>query len=129
MSCPMSATSVEPTGAGSAGLWLRLAAAPAVWILQGLIGWGLGAGMCGAWSVGLVRTSLAIVGLLALACATAGLLSSLSQWRVAGHTEQALDQPRAFFIFAGVFVSSAFVVGILWGTLNALLITACGATR
>lgn len=125
----MSATDHDVLRRRSTGPWFGVAAAPSAWILQGLLGWWLGAGICDRWSVGLVRTSLAMVGLLALALALAGMRSSLSRWRDASRAERALDEPRTFFMFGGIFVSSAFSVGILWATLNALLITACGETR
>jgi hypothetical protein len=111
-------------------VWFGLLAAPLAWIVQGLIGWWIGASICAAWSIEFARTMLAVVGVLALTVALAGLTSSLVRWRHARATSVSpLDQPREFFLFGGVFVSGAFAIGILWATLNALFINVCGVTR
>lgn len=106
-----------------------LFAGPAGWIAQGLIGWWLGAGICAYWSVGSVRAMLGGVGLAALVLSLAGLRSSLRAWRGRGALTASGNDPVVFLYFAGVFSSGAFAVGILWATLNALMITDCGAAR
>lgn len=126
MSHPTSTVSRPHPGAG---VWFGLLAAPTAWIVQGLTGWLLGAAVCASWSVGFVRVTLGVVGVCALAMALAGLTSSLRRWHDREWPAAAMEQPGEFFVFGGVFVSSAFAVGIVWATLNAAFINACGVMR
>ena len=108
---------------------LGLLAAPTAWIVQGLLGWWLGAGVCAQWSVGSVRTALGVVGITALAIALAGLASTLRLRRSPAAPGVSDDDTREFELFAAAYVSTAFAIAILWATLNALLITGCGVAR
>ena len=129
MSRPTYAVDPGHTRHASARGLFGLLAAPAAWIAQGLVGWWMGAGVCSVWSVDSVRTMLGTVGVAALLVALGGLTSSLRAWRARWALEASGDDAAAFLHFAGVFVSTAFAVGIFWAVLNALVITDCGVAR
>jgi hypothetical protein len=116
----------------SPALRFALLAAPCAWIAQGPIVWWLGARLCRPLSVGAARGLAGAVSIAALGIAIAGIVVGLRQHR---RVQAAIDAPaRAggvaqFAAMAGVFISAAFAVGILWAGLSSLWLSGCGAMR
>ena len=114
-------------------LWFTLVAAPVAWTIQGLLGWWAGERICADLSVGGARGLTALVSMLALIVA---LLSVATAWRVWGmassgpHAIHAEAWDRVeFMALSGLFISSAFTLGIIWGALPSLMLSACGRVR
>ena len=122
----MSATAIAPV---PRRVWAALLGAPTAWIVQGLAGWLIGARICAGASVSAVRITLIAVGVAAIVVSTASLAAGLTNWRTVNAEGTSLHDRAAFLAFAGVFVSGAFTVGIVWATLNGLFIDACGGMR
>jgi|SRR5689334_9216497 hypothetical protein len=110
-------------------LWFALLVAPIAWIIQGLLGWAVGSGICTAWSVGTVRIAIGVLSILMLACAAAGLMTGIRNWREVRREPRAAGDRVEFMSLGGVFVSTAFVIGIAWSGLAAVFINVCGRTR
>ena len=101
-------------------LWFGLLAAPAAWTIQGLLGWWAGERICGDLSIAGVR------GLTALGSMWRAWLTTTS----APHPIHAEAWDRVEFMALGGFlVSSAFTLGIIWGALPSLMLSACGRAR
>jgi hypothetical protein len=79
--------------------------------------------------VSAVRFTLIGVGAAAIVVSGASLVTGLTNWRTVSAGGPSPHDRTAFLAFAGVFVSSAFIVGIVWATLNALFIDVCGGMR
>jgi hypothetical protein len=114
-------------------LWFPLAAAPALWAAQGLLGWLIASHACAAeartafWSPETARWSIGIVTALALLVTAGGLLLAVARWRAPAEEPDRLVRERSEFLaFAGLLVASALLLGIALGGLPALLLRACG---
>lgn len=110
-------------------LWFGLIGAPAAWIFQGTVGWGVGARICTELSIAAVRWTLGIFSLAMLAVALGGLAVGLSNWRTATVHAHAAGDRVEFMAFAGLLVSAVFTLAICWAGLNAIFINTCGGMR
>jgi hypothetical protein len=114
-------------------LWFPLAAGPAAWTVQGLLGWWAGERICSAMSIGAVRGVTALTTLAALAVAMAGIVTALRTWQrssPAAHPMHTDARDRVeFMALGGVLVSSAFAIGIVWAGLSSVFLNACGRVR
>jgi len=110
-------------------LWIGLLAAPLAWTLQGLLGWFVGARVCTSMSIGAVRLSVGIIGVIALAIAVAGFAVGLENWRTANAASRPAADRVEFMSLGGLLVSSTFLVAIGWATLSAVLVSGCGGMR
>ena len=114
-------------------LWFGLLAAPAAWTIQGLLGWWAGERICGDLSIAGVRGLTALGSMLALIVALAGVATAWRAWLTttsAPHPIHAEAWDRVEFMALGGFlVSSAFTLGIIWGALPSLMLSACGRAR
>lgn len=114
-------------------LWFGLLAAPLAWTFQGLLGWWAGERICTDLSITGVRILVAIVSLLALIVALAGVAVAFRAWNAASsapHVVHAEAWDRVeFMALGGLLVSSAFTLGIFWAGLPAVMLSACGHVR
>ncbi|HWB17445.1 MAG TPA: hypothetical protein VG538_13640 [Vicinamibacterales bacterium] len=132
----MTATDRLPLVSSQAHPALRFAlvAAPCAWIAQGLIVWWVGERLCRPLSVGTARGLIGAVSIVALGVAVAALVVGVRQ----GHRlDAAIGRDIApaaagvarFAVTAGIFVSAAFAVGIVWAGLSSVWLSGCGAMR
>jgi hypothetical protein len=110
-------------------LWFPLLAPPLAFAAEGAFGWWIGAGICTSYSIGSVRILVAIVSIATLIVASAGLSTGIQSYRAASATHHAAGDRVEFMALGGVFVSSAFLVGLIWFGLNAVFINSCGGMR
>lgn len=126
---PSSATPIP----GSPRLVFSALAGPVSWSLQELAGWLLGSRTCEPVAPDTVRIASVVVTLAALVIAGAGASLGRSAWRgaVARHDEllRAGQEWIEFAALAGLLVSSAFVVAIVWAGFASIWLTRCGAMR
>lgn len=119
-----------------ARLWFGACAGAAAWAIDGFTCFLISTQACkdgnGNWgplSGGEVRVLLGVITLALLAVAVTGGLISFGNWRRLSERQklsQAQAQGReAFMALVGVFVSVAFVVGIIWAGLPLILIDVC----
>jgi len=113
----------------AARLWLGLTAAPAAWIAQGLFGWFVGSRVCTSMSIAQVRLTSGAFSLVMLAAALWGLSLAWSNWRTIAAAPRLPGDRIEFMAFGGSFVSLSFVIAIIWGTLNPLMLNVCGGMR
>ena len=115
------------------GLWFTLLAAPVAWAFQGRFGWWAGERICADMSIGGVRGLTALVSMIALIVALAGVATAWRAWETASsapHAVHAEAWDRVEFVaLSGLFISSAFTLGIIWGALPSLMVSACGRVR
>jgi hypothetical protein len=114
-------------------LWFGLLAAPTAWTIQGLLGWWAGERICGDMSIGGVRGLTAVVSMLALIVALAGVATAWRAWDGTSRAPHAIHAEAwdrvEFMALGGLLVSSAFTLGIIWGALPSLMLSACGRVR
>lgn len=129
---PPNATGRIPQGR----LWFGMCAGAVAWAIQGFTCFLIstqacknGLGNLGSIPPGGVRILLGVISLILLAAAVAGGMTSFRNWREVSehrHLTEAEGRGReAFMSLLGVFVSVAFVVGIIWAGLPAILIDVC----
>jgi hypothetical protein len=115
------------------GAWFALLAGPAAWSLQGLFGWFFGARVCAALPLPGVRLVLGAASLIALAVAAGGALVGWRNFQQESGGTALLgadaNERVEFMSLAGLLVSSAFVLGIFWAGLSAVLVNVCGYVR
>ncbi|HVZ23962.1 MAG TPA: hypothetical protein VG871_22970 [Vicinamibacterales bacterium] len=114
-------------------LWFAILAPPAVWIAQGALGWFFGDRICTDMSIGSVRLVTGLISLAALGTTLVALGIARENWRqsVSSTLERTLQgRDRVEFMsVSGVFVSSLFIVAIVWAGLSSVLINVCGGMR
>jgi hypothetical protein len=109
-------------------LWFSLLAPAAAFGIEGAFGWWIGARICTSMPIDVGRAAVGAVTLVALAIAGAGLIAAIHSVREANANGVASDRVE-FMALGGVFVSTSFLVGVLWFGLNAAFITQCGGVR
>jgi hypothetical protein len=129
-------------------LWFGFAAAALAWVVQGLLSVIISASACQngsyqwTWiSEGGIRVLLAMITIALLAVAVAAWVVSFRNWRDlsveraearAARRELIHAEGRRredFMALGGVFVSTAFVIGIIWGGVPLILINLCRSAR
>jgi hypothetical protein len=114
-------------------LWFPLVAAPAASVIQGGLGWLIGARVCDPLTTTNARGLIAIVSILMLLLAVAATMTAGRTWRmVSPETSWTTIEARSrteFLAVGGMFISGLLALGIIWGALTALLITRCGSMR
>jgi hypothetical protein len=110
-------------------LWFGLVAAPLAWIVQGLCGWLFGSRVCTQMSIGGARTVLGVLSVVAIATALGGIVVGLANWRTATREQIAAEDRVEFMSLGGLLVSSVFLLGIFWASLNAVFVNVCGGIR
>jgi hypothetical protein len=113
----------------AARLWIGLTAAPAAWIAQGLFGWFVGSRICTSMSIARVRLTSGVFSLAMLAAALWGLSLAWTNWRAVAAAPRPPCDRIEFMASGGSFVSVCFVIAIIWGTLNPLMLNVCGGMR
>jgi hypothetical protein len=117
-------------------LWFGACAGAAAWATDGFTCFLISTQACadgngnwGSLSAAEVRLLLGVITLVLLAVAVIGGLMSLRNWRSLSEQRnlaEAEGQGReAFMALVGVFVSAAFVVGIIWAGIPLILIDVC----
>jgi len=117
-------------------LWFGTLAAAAAWALHGFICFLISANACqnglgrlGPLKGSELRVLLGVITIVLLGVAVTGGMTSFRNWRAVceqrslTHTE-ALNR-EAFMALVGVFLSIAFVVGIIWAGIPLILINLC----
>jgi hypothetical protein len=114
-------------------LWFTLLAAPTAWTVQGLLGWWAGERICADMSIGGVRGLTALVSMLALIVALVSVATAWRAWAMASSAPHAIHAEAwdrvEFMALSGLFISAAFTLGIIWGALPSLMLSACGRVR
>jgi hypothetical protein len=110
-------------------LWLGLTVAPCAWIAEGLFGWFFGARICEALPIATVRLVIGAFSLAMLAVAAAGLFVGVGSLRAARDRSPGGSDRVEFMARAGVFVSTSFVIGIVWSGLSSAVLNTCGWMR
>lgn len=109
-------------------LWFSLIAPVVAFGVEGAIGWWAGDWMCRSMSIAAGRALIAIVTVLMLAIAVGGLMTAMGNVQTANQKGIAGDRVE-FMALGGVFVSTAFAVGLVWFGLNAAFVRQCGGMR
>lgn len=110
------------------GLWFSLIAPVVAFGVEGAVGWWAGDWMCRSTSFAAGRALIAIVTVLMLAIAVSGLMTAIGHVQTANRQGIAGDRVE-FMALGGVFVSTAFAVGLVWFGLNAAFVRQCGGMR
>jgi hypothetical protein len=113
----------------STRLWFPLVAPPLAFGAEGAFGWWAGAKICTSLSIGSVRALIGVVTIAMLVVALVGLSTGVNSYRAVSATHHAAADRVEFMAFAGVLVSTSFVVGLIWFGLNAVFINVCGGMR
>ena len=117
-------------------LWFGTAAAAAAWALDGFVCFLIstqacktGAGHLGPLGGPEVRILLGVITLIFLAIAVAGGFTSYSNWRSISEqrslTHAEAVNREAFMSLIGVFLSVAFVIGIIWAGIPLIVTNVC----
>jgi hypothetical protein len=121
-------------------LWFGTVAGAAAWALHGFTSFLISTQACkdgnGNWGplpAASVRLLLGGVTLLFLGVAVAGGLTSLRNWRQLSQRRHVLNAEglgrEDFMALIGVFVSTVFVLGILWAGIPPILVDVCVNAR
>lgn len=129
-------------------LWFGFAAAALAWLVQGFLSVVISASACqnGAYrwtwiSEGGVCVLLAMITLALMAVAVAAGIVSFQNWRGLSEARAGARAARRELIYAegrrreefmalgGVFVSTIFIIGIIWGGIPLILINLCRSAR
>jgi hypothetical protein len=121
-------------------LWFGFAAAALAWTLQGFLSVVISASACqnGSYqwnwiSESGVRVLLAVITIALLAVAVAAWVVSFRNWRGLSTRRELIHaegrRREEFMALGGVFVSTAFVIGIIWGGIPLILINICRSAR
>jgi len=126
----------EPHHLTESRLWYGFTAAPAMWVIQELLGVIISAQNCPAnlpgWSeiggTG-IKVLLALISLGLLAIAVSGGIVAYGNWRrLAGSRDPVHADGitrEVFMSVGGILVSTAVVAGILWAGLPSLILNQC----
>jgi hypothetical protein len=121
-------------------LWFGFAAAALAWATHGFLSVVISASACqnGAYkwtwiSESGVRVLLAVITIALLAVAVAAWVVSFRNWRGLSTRRDLIHaegkRREEFMALGGVFVSTAFVIGIIWGGIPLILINVCRSAR
>ena len=120
-------------------LWFGTAAGAAAWALHGFTCFVISADLCqtggvvGSLGTTGLRILLAAITAVALAVAIAGGVISFRNWRAvenhAGITHAEAPNREAFMALVGVFLSTVFVVGIIWAGIPLIVVNVCTSAR
>ena len=121
-------------------LWFGTVAAAVAWALDGFICFLISAQACangtgylGPLSPTSVRVLLGLITLIFLAIALTGGVISFRNWRTISERSSLTHAEgvnrEAFMALVGVFLSTAFVVGIIWAGIPPILINVCVKAR
>lgn len=121
-------------------LWFGTAGAAVAWALHGVVCEVISAEACrnNIGSLGLlsplgVRWLLAAITLAFLAISVAGGIVSFRNWRHVTETRDLMHaeapQREQFMSLGGIFLSAAFVVGIIWAGLPLIFLDICMKAR
>jgi hypothetical protein len=121
-------------------LWFGFGAGAVSWALHGLISFLIctqacqdGAGDLGPLPAGSVRILLGVITLFFLAVTTAGGIVSFRLWRVLAERRDLMHAEgrgrQEYMALLGVFVSTVFVLGIIWAGLPPIFINVCVTPR
>ncbi len=130
----------EPHRLSQARQWYGFSAAAIAWALEGVIGVIVSAQFCPAdlphWglvSQTSVKVALGLVTLVLLAIALSGGIVSFRNWRsLAGQREFTHAEGfsrEAFMSVGGIFISVAFMVGIVWSGIPLIMLSECMRAR
>lgn len=137
----MSNTNVySPAAVSSRRLWYGVSAAMGAWIVHGLASFVIADAACSGghvapwarFSRGGLQALLIALTLVALAVAVSGGVVAWRTWRALATAR--FDDTQAwgrgeFMALAGIFISTMFSIGIVWGGLAPILTGLCEATR
>jgi hypothetical protein len=118
-------------------LWFPLAAAPAAWAAQGLLGWYVASLACpddpaqgAVLSIGAARLLVGIVTAIALAITGTSLAVSIASWRsLATAGGNGVRERLEYVSLLAVAVTTMLTIALVWAGLPALLSRGCGAGR
>ena len=117
-------------------VWYGVLAGPTAWVLLGSLGWFVTGRACadgtpswGSLSAGGVRVLLTGLALAALAAGALALVWSLRAWRELAArpslTHAYGTGVAEYIAFAGVVISGAFLLAIVWSGLPAFMVSVC----
>ena len=109
-------------------LWFPLIAPVVAFGVEGAVGWWAGDWMCRSMSFAAGRAGIAVVTIAMLAVTVGGLMTAVANVHAANPERIAGDRVE-FMALGGVFVSTAFAVGLVWFGLNAAFVRQCGGMR
>jgi hypothetical protein len=114
-------------------VWLSVVTGPLLWSAQGLLGWWISGRACndgvadwGPLSASGIRTLLMAIGIVALGATAAAGLAARSAGRPI--VTEGRD-PLQFISTAGVYITAAFTVGILWAIAASATLPVCELGR
>ena len=121
-------------------LWFGFTAAALAWVTHGFLSVVISASACqnGAYrwtwiSESGVRVLLAVITIALLAVAVAAWIVSFQNWRSLSARRDLIHaegrRRQEFMALGGVFVSTAFALGIIWGGVRLILINLCRSAR
>lgn len=141
MSAQTQTSTGPPARISQASLWFGACAAAVAFSIQGFVCFQIAVQACkdghvGDWgplsAVG-VRGELDAVTAFLLAIAVIGGIISFRNWRALSEHERLIEAEgksrEAYMALAGVFVSTAFVIGIIWLGLPTAFLNTCVTAR
>ena len=141
MSTQAQTSTVPPARISQTSLWFGACAGAAAFAIQGFASFQIAIQACkdghvGDWgplsAVG-VRGVLGAVTAFLLAIALTGGIISFRNWRALSHNESLMEAEgrsrEAYMALVGVFVTVAFVVGIIWLGLPPAFLNTCVTAR